>query len=444
MENQKETTLEKLGKSIKQSVTLKLLSIGILILLLLIPVAQIKNLISERELYKVEAIREVSNKWGGSQTIAGPILTIPYKTYSTDSKNKVYEYIHYAHFLPTSLDIHGQINPEIRKRGIYEIPLYNTRIKISGKYQTPNFKSLKIDPKDVVWEDAIITVGIPDMNGIKDIITLKWNDSTYSLEPSTSIKDIIPSGVSSSVRIAKNQMTSFEININLNGSENLSFVPVGKKTKVLLRSTWKDPSFNGQFIPDSHTITDDGFSAEWNVFDFNRNYPQQWTDAKYNIYASAFGVNLFMPINHYQKNMRSAKYSILIISLTFLVYFFFEILNHRKIHPFQYFLVGLSLSLFYTLLLSITEHLGFDLAYAIASTMTIVAIIGYSSAIFKQTRLTLLLGSFLTLIYVFIYVILQLQDYSLLVGSIGLFAVLVTTMYLSRKIDWYALSGAKS
>ncbi len=444
MENQKENTLEKLGKSIKQSVTLKLLSIGILILLLLIPVAQIKSLISERELYKVEAIREVSNKWGGSQTIAGPILTIPYKTYKAGKGDKIYEYIHYAHFLPDLLEIQGLINPEIRKRGIYEIPLYNAEINISGKYQMPNFRSLKIDPKDIMWEDAIVTVGIPDMNGIKDIITLKWNDSTHALEPSTSIKDIISSGVSSPVRIAKDQPTSFEIKINLNGSENLSFVPVGKKTKVMVQSTWKDPSFNGQFIPDSHTISDDGFDAEWNVFDFNRNYPQHWTDNKYEIYDSAFGVNLFMPINHYQKNMRSAKYSILIISLTFLVYFFFEILNHRRIHPFQYFLVGLSLSLFYTLLLSITEHLGFDLAYAIASMMTIVAIIGYSSAIFKQARLTLLLGSFLTLIYVFIYVILQLQDYSLLVGSIGLFAVLVTTMYLSRKIDWYALSGAKS
>ncbi|MDH5368194.1 MAG: cell envelope integrity protein CreD [Cyclobacteriaceae bacterium] len=444
MENSTNNTFERIGKSIKSSITLKLFSISILILLLLIPVSQVRTLISEREGYRYDAVREVSEKWGGQQTITGPILTIPYKTYTTDVDKEVYEHTNYAHFLPENLRISSIVNPEIRKRGIYEIPLYNTRVNIAGDFTPPDLNAFKINPQHIQWEDAFVSLGIPDMVGIKDVILLKWNKESHPFEPGLTNNDILTSGVNSKVSLLEGSSAEFSFDINLNGSEKLNFVPLGKKTNVKVTSTWTDPSFNGRYIPDHHEITEEGFEAEWNVFDFNRNYPQQWLGDIHNTYGSEFGVDLFMPVNHYQKNMRSAKYAILIITLTFLVYFFFEILNKRKIHPFQYILIGLSLSLFYTLLLSITEHFGFDSAYLISSIMVISLIVGYSSVIFNSKKLTTLLASFLALIFGFIYVILQLQDYSLLVGSVGLFVVLGVTMYLSRKIDWYALSSVKN
>ncbi|MDH5476476.1 MAG: cell envelope integrity protein CreD, partial [Cyclobacteriaceae bacterium] len=382
-------------------------------------------------------------KWGGQQTITGPILTIPYKSFSTDNEGKVYSHMHYVHFLPENIEIKSTIKPEVRKRGIYQIPLYNAEINIKGGFSAPSFEIYKVEAEHVLWDDAFISIGIPDMAGIKDVISMKWNEHIYPFEPGVSNKDIISSGVNTRVKLEEGEASKFSFVINLNGSEKLNFVPLGKKTSINVSSTWKDPSFNGRYLPDHHVITKEGFEAQWNVFDFNRNYPQQWEGDKYDVLKSSFGVDLFLPVNHYQKNMRSAKYAILIITLTFLVYFFFEILNNKKIHPFQYILIGLSLSLFYTLLLSITEHLGFDIAYLIASIMVLLLIVGYSSVIFNNRKLTGLLTIFLSLIFGFIYVILQLQDYALLVGSIGLFIVLAITMFLSRKIDWYAISAVK-
>ena len=442
MENKNFNPFEKLSKSIRSSVTIKLLSIGILILLLMIPVSQVQNLINEREGYRQQVVDEVSEKWGGEQTIVGPILTIPYKELVDAKDNTVYEYIRYAHFLPSKLDIQSSIKPDIRRRGIYEVALYNATSEFTGVFQVPNFDLFDINPELILWEEAFISVGIPDMAGINSSIELLWNKNEYSFEPGVPTKDVIVSGISARLNVNEEKENSFAFSLDLNGSKSYSFVPVGKETSAQMESSWKNPSFSGRFLPDDHHIGDKGFSATWKVFDFNRNYPQQWLGTAYDLSLSVFGVDLFMPINHYQKNMRSAKYAFLIIALSFLVYFFFEILNKRRIHPFQYILVGLSLSIFYVLLLSFTEHIGFDSAYAIAAIMVIALIVGYSSAIFKSKRLTILLSLFLLLIYSFIYVILQLQDYSLLVGSIGLFIVLSITMYLSRKIDWYDLSSS--
>jgi len=170
----------------------------------------------------------------------------------------------------------------------------------------------------------------------------------------------------------------------------------------------------------------------------NRTYPQQWTDDSYYIDDSAFGVGLLFPVDQYQKSLRSAKYAIMFISLTFLVFFFTELLNKKRIHPIQYLLVGLGLSIFYSLLVSLSEHMSFNWAYLIAGVSIIGLITAYAHSIFKNLRLTAILSLILVILYLFLFTILQLQDYSLLLGSIGLFLTLAIVMYLSRKIDWYA------
>jgi inner membrane protein len=217
----------------------------------------------------------------------------------------------------------------------------------------------------------------------------------------------------------------------------MGFMPLGKQTQASLEATWPSPSFDGNFLPESRQVRADGFEARWKVLDLNRNYPHLFLDNTYSFQGSDFGVRFIQPANDYQKNTRTGKYALLVIGLTFLIFFFFEILRKTRIHPFQYLLVGLALVLFYMLVLSISEHLGFAGAYFIASAATIGLICGYGAFIMPPAKNALLLGVFLIAIYGFIYVVLQLEDYALLVGSLGLFAVLAAVMYLSRRVNWY-------
>ncbi|MBC8485734.1 MAG: cell envelope integrity protein CreD [Bacteroidetes bacterium] len=437
---QKQSSYESFSKWMKNSITLKLIIIGFLILILLIPSKMIDSLIKERESTRDSAIVEVGSKWGKTQTIAGPVLTVPYKDFIKNEDDKVKENIKFAHFLPEELDITGKIHPQNLNRGIYEIVVYNSELKFNGSFSPPNFKELNISENDLIWEDAFLTIGITDMRGIKEKIELNWDDKQFLVSPGLESRDIIQSGVSANVPIdtvnINNKNYTFSYNININGSEELNFIPLGKETNVTLNSSWNNPGFDGAFLPDKREITDDGFNAEWKILHLNRAYPQQWKGNSYNIDESKFGVKLLFPVNEYQKIMRSSKYSILFIFLTFLVFFFVEVINKKRIHPLKYLLVGLGLTIFYTLLLSLTEHLNFNYAYLIASVSIILLITFYSKNFLVSKFLTILMGVILTALYLFLYSLLQLQDYALLMGSIGLFIVLAIVMYFSRKIDY--------
>lgn len=440
MENTDKNILMKIGDGIKNSIMVKLISIGIIALMLLIPASSIESLIYERQLNREVAIEEVSSKWGGQQTISGPILTVPYKVYYKAKDEELKYSVHRAHFLPKRLSITGNINPEQRKRGIYEVVLYNTDLSVSGQFDRPNFSIWNIADDDVLWEEAYVSIGIPDMSGIQKNMALQWNDAMVPIEAGIPDHDVLSSGLSSRINISSAKSYDFKFNIDLNGSKQLRFTPVGKETLVKLSSSWANPSFNGKFLPDDREVTDTGFSAEWEVLDVNRNYPQQWQGNAQSIADSAFGVDFILPVDEYQKNMRSAKYALLVVALSFIIFFLIEILNKKRFHPFQYIMVGLTIVLFYTLLLSFSEHFGFNSAYLISSIMVVGLITIYVAGVFKTPRLTILVALLLTIIYFFIFVILQLQDYALLVGSLGLFMALAALMYLSRNINWYQLS----
>lgn len=206
-----------------------------------------------------------------------------------------------------------------------------------------------------------------------------------------------------------------------------------------IKSKWQNPSFIGSFLPDEREINTDGFSANWKVLHLNRPYPQNFRGSVQGIYESSFGVNLIVPVDEYQKSMRSAKYAVIFITLTFLIFFFVQILNGVKIHPIQYIIVGLALCVFYTLLIALSEHIAFKFSYLISSVSIIGLITLYAKSIFNNKKLTTLICLILATLYLFIYSIIQMEDYALLMGSVGLFIVLATIMYLSRKIDWYAI-----
>ncbi|MCH7513607.1 MAG: cell envelope integrity protein CreD [Bacteroidetes bacterium] len=437
------TLIEKVNNWMKNSVTLKLVIITILMLLLLIPTLMIKDIINEREELSNQAIEEVSSKWAERQQINGPILTIPL-IYEYDINNKIVTTIKYWHLLPENLKIDGKIEPEKLRRGIYEVVVYKSNLSVKGNFdlvQQPDRANLK----EIKYDQSFLTIGISDLRGIKNQINFKWDKQNLSVKPGSKISSLAYSGVTVDLPNIQDKIgkkVNFEFLLNLRGSQNISFVPVGSTTEVNLSSGWESPSFNGNFLPDTREINSDGFKANWLILQLNRNFPQSWieTDQSTKMKEAAFGVDLIIPLDDYQKSMRSAKYAVMTIALTFLVFFLVEILNKRKIHPFQYILVGLALCLFYILLVSITEHSNFNFAYGI-STLGIVSMVTlYSLSIFKAKKLTILLTSTLVGIYGFLFVTFQLSDYALLMGSIGLTLILGATMYFTRKINWYKLN----
>lgn len=439
------SSFEKFNNWSKNSVGVRVFTIIFLILILLIPVSMVKNLIRERERFQENAIYEISDKWGSHQTITGLVVSIPYYTYSTskDEKGfiKTHKHKHFAHFLPNNLNINGTISPEKRYRGIYEVVVYNSELSIEGSFDEIDTDKLGLDSQNILWDQATINLGISDLRSIQNDVVIDWGGEELNFNPGVQSKDVIYSGISTNIILDDStKKYNFKVNLNLNGSKGISFTPLGKTTKVNINSNWADPSFNGAFLPDNRNVSDSGFVAKWEVLHLNRNYPQEFTGENNQINSSTFGVDLIMPVDEYQKSMRSVKYAVMFISLTFLFYFFSQIKKRVRIHPIQYLIIGLAICLFFTLLIALSEHMHFQYAYLLGSLAIISIITSYSYFIFKDKLITSLLAGILVMLYGFIYVIIQMQDFSLLIGSLGLFIILSCVMYLSRNIDWYNLS----
>jgi inner membrane protein len=432
---------EKISFWTRNRLIFKAIIIGILTLLLLIPTVMIRQIIREREDRQEEAGNEISSKWSGKQTLTGPVLSIPYTENYKDEAGNVKSVVKYLHILPEKLVVTGELFPEKRYRSIFEIVVYNSKLKYSGYFPQINSEIINVSKTNLLPEKAFISFGISDLRGIEDQINFKWNNNSLSFNPGVETNDVIQSGINTRLPVnlsdSFTKQYNFSFDLNLKGSQRLYFVPVGKITEVNISSKWNSPGFDGAFLPDNRNIDDKGFTASWKVLNMNRNYPQYWLESSYKIEDSAFGINLLMPMDNYQKSTRSVKYAILLISLTFMIFFFIEIKNTKLLHPFHYILVGLALCIFYTLLVSFSEHINFNLAYIIAALLTIGMIYLYSSSILKDRKLSFLIVSVLFILYGFIFTIIQLEDYALLMGSIGLFTALALIMFYSRKIDWY-------
>ncbi|MBU0483635.1 MAG: cell envelope integrity protein CreD [Proteobacteria bacterium] len=433
-------TIKKTSEYFSSSATMKIMTIGLLVVVLLIPSAMVSSLMHERESRRDGVVGEINQKWGGSQTITGPFFTVPYKSYYKDEKGQEKFNILYLHILPEKLDIVGEMAPEVRYRGIYEAVLYNTRLEIAGNFAMPPLGQTDIDPKNVMWDKAVFSVGISDMRGIKDSIVVNYNNQAYKVSPGLKTMDLAGAGVQAVIPLSLNSTeNNFSLRLDLNGSEMLHFVPVGEKTEVALKSSWPSPSFNGAFLPATREVSDQGFSALWRVLSLNRNFPQFWQGGSYKVKEASFGLNLIITADIYQKSTRISKYALMFIVFTFAAFFFSEVINRNRVHPIQYLLIGLAIILFYVLLLAISEHLSFDLAYIISALAITATITGYSQGILKNKHFTLTVSAILAVLYAYLYIVLQLEDYALIMGGIGLFIVLATVMYITRKIDWYAL-----
>ncbi len=419
----------------KESVTLRIILVAGLIIALLIPLWMIQSLIYERQAYRNEAVKEISKSWAGPQTIAGPIITVVTKHEKTNKGGNKVESRRRSFYLPENLSIEAKVIPEKRYRGIYSAIVYKSDLIIKGNFDLQTMKDKLYDPN---LEEVYLSFNVDDPKGIQQNIVLKWDDVVQRIDPGLKEKNIFTNGFHSVIAINKDKpLGSFEINLSLNGVDDLNFVPMGKSTEVNVTSTWSNPAFIGNFLPAERNISDKGFTASWNVNHFNREFPQEWNQTTQNIFNDKFGLKFYIPADEYQQAMRSSKYGLLIIILTFVSFFFVEVFSGKAIHPIQYMLIGLALIIFYSLLLSLSEYIRFQYSYLISGVLVISLIGFYTQSIFRSRKIFLSITAMLTSFYGFVYVLLQLQDYSLLLGNIALFLILAAIMFFTRKINWF-------
>lgn len=416
----------------------ELLILGGLVVVLMIGIWMIRSLVAERSARAKAAQEEIASSWGQAQTIGGPVLIVPFR-------NRVSLTTQRARFLPARLHIKGQLKPERRHRGIFTSVLYRGDLDVEGAFAPADFSTWGVPAEDIFWDQAVLTVGVTDLRGMRGNPVLKWGERAIAFSGGSADAALWKTGLTANVPVTVGEGNTFSFQLRLNGSEDISFLPLGGETVVDLASNWPDPSFSGAFLPESRTITPAQFNARWSVSSLARSYPQRWRDfgeentaALAAIESSAFGVGLFSPVGHYQKTERSMKYAALFIVLTFLTFFLYELLSPVTLHPVQYFLVGGALCLFYLLLLSISEHVAFGITYAIASIATIALITSYGAAILRSAIRVTGLALVLSLLYGYLYVLLQAEDWALLMGSIGLFLILALVMYTTRRVDWGA------
>lgn len=425
------------------SKSIKVVVIAFLVLLLLIPMFMIKDMIRERGQTQSQAIAEVSQKWSLAQTVTGPYINLKYPMYYEENGTKRLTMGNVTLF-PDELSVDGQLKTETLQRGIYKVNVYQSELVIKGSFSSEELRKSNLSMDALQYDRAAICLNLTDMRGLSEQVSIRLNDSVYVFEPGMDGQGIDNMGVHAIVNLSalkEDGRLPYEMNIKLKGSQSISFTPLGKTTKVSLKANWNTPSFDGNFLPEKRHITESDFSAQWQVLNLNRNYSQVLVDYPTtgirDIKDSSFGVNLKMPVEQYQQSMRSTKYAVLIILLTFTVIFFTEIMEKTCIHALQYLLVGLALCLFYSLLLSLSEHIGFGSAYLVASVLTIALVGGYMLGIIKRKKPALIMTGLLVVLYIYVFILIQLETYALLAGSLGLFVILAMVMYFSKKIDWF-------
>ena len=429
---------------------LRLLSIGFLALLLLLPIGMISGLVDERQARRRDVLDEITSKWGHAQSITGPALVVPYvvRWAETGPANQTIarSETRTATFLPERLQARGEIASETRERGIFSVPVYRLGLIVEGEFARPDLAALGIESTEILWHRAQLAIGIADARAIQQETAVRWNDDSIDFLPGTGDFAEGGAGIHARLDLSKpDDRYRFSFPLELNGSLALSFTPFGRQTDIELVADSASPSFQGNWLPVEREIASDRFEARWSIPFLGRNYPQAWRESdsgealRNAIGSSRFGVDFVGPLDHYRMAERSVKYAGLFILLTFASVWLVEVLAGLRVHPIQYLLLGGALCLFYLLELSLAEHLGFPLAYALASSAIVAMIGGYAKVVLQRRSRAAVVAAGVAALYVYLYVLLQSEDYALLIGSAGLFAILGSIMYATRRVDWYAV-----
>jgi len=440
---------EQTSFSFMQSTTARVIMVGLLTLALLIPLQYVKGIINERQHLQEEVKNDISQKWGGSVYVLGPVLKLPYNIVNeTEVVDKATKKItirrsistDYLYIFPEQLDISTAVKTTKKHRSNYEAAVFTSDMKLKGFYPAPDLAKHNIAAENVRWDKASVIMSTNTLKSIKGAVNISVKGNKYNFEPLAKLTENESLSTLQTTNINLNGAITgtlpFEMKISYDGSEQLGIVPVGKYTTAKMNGNWPSPKFDGNFLPGDSTVTDAGFNASWKISQLNRPFAQQYITTIPDLSKYTFDVDFFIPVDEYQQNERASKYGFLVIGLTFLIFFLIQSISKIVIHIFQYAMIGLALIMFYTLLISITEHSSFKLAYLIAGLSVVVMVALYSVSILKDKRFPLFIGASLAALYTFIYVIIQLENYALLAGSIGLFFILGAVMYFSRKINW--------
>ena len=430
--------------------------IGGLILLLLIPLRMIHGLVQDRASYREEARHSVQNSWTGEQKVIGPILVVPFVEHTErkvwDDQRKEYRVSQFreSHQLlvaPASLEIEGKVETEERKRGLYAIPVYTAALSLRGSFNTQAMvDAVAANGASVTWGKPFLTVLVSDLRGITSQPTINWDGEKLAFASGPGIEGAM-SGMHAGLPDLDSsaaQDHAFEMDLLVRGMEQIAFAPLGRDTRVSLNSPWPHPSFIGRFLPVDHNVTDAGFSAHWLASSFSGDINTALVDCALGkcslLVNNTFGVSLIQSVDIYLQAERSIKYGVLFLSLTFTLFFLYEVTKQLAVHPVQYLLVGLALSIFFLLLVSLSERLPFGVAYSVAAAACSLVLAGYVSGVLRSAKSGAMFAGLLGVLYATLYMIIRSEDNALLMGSLLLFLVLSVVMMATRHMDWYAVS----
>lgn len=460
---------------LRRSAGLKLILICALVLLMAIPAMFIGAISFERSSAAEDVTRQVSQRYGGEQTIIGPILSIPYQTTLPGGTVQTGHYILY----PDSGEVDfGSVDVDVKTQSLYKIPVYSATGHLRATFNDP-IKQLELTGLQLRMEDARFLISLTDVRGLKRDIQLRGTGSVMNqFEPAAEngqsrpgipavygqnqegsriiVKEAIPArhhealpqfgqwlSVPAAPYLSKSGAVSISADLHLSGAQSLSFPPFAKSTEIKLASNWPDPGFQGEFTPAQREISEHGFTASWSMPYLSRAIRGEGRaeNVMRGLTSNMVRVKFVNTDNPYQTVNRALKYSVLFIGLVFLAYFLFEIIVGTPVHPAQYILIGLAQAIFYLLLLAFAERIGFVSAFAIAATLTIIITAGYAGAVFGRRSYILKAGSVFAIVYGLLFVLMRLEDFALMVGSLASFTAIAATMYLTRDINWY---GAQS
>lgn len=419
---------QKLPLSFGKSITIKAIVIVGLMIVLLLPVALVGELVDNRQRSSQDISTEITSQWGEQLELGTPCIL-------NGVLNEIGQYEPTSALFADSLSLNSDINVQELHRGIYKTQVYSTTITADFNFLDDVLKSwMKSNPEQ--WNFIYVFIPINN-NTIQGDVSVTLNGKNleissyyYNYRPSLS-SNILGNGIRAKIYsddILNVDDLNFKVAFGVTGSQQLSFSSIARNASIKVSSAWNSPSFYGNPLPVIREVTNSGFTAQWSVVNIS---------GVSNTSAKIFGVKLVSPVNHYLQVERSIKYAYMFIALTFLAFFLVEITCKTRIHPIQYFLVSAALILFYTLLLSLSEHINFSASYFVSMAATVSLITCYTHTILRKWSLTWAMCAWFVILYLFLFVMLQMEDYALLVGSLGLFTALGATMYILRNVKWY-------
>lgn len=437
----------------------KIIIIVVLGLLLLIPMTFINSVVKDRIRYQNEAISSIIEPVGDSANIQGVVIAIPYLEKFIDSDTKEIGYTRkYIFYMPNEYNVTGDVEVTSLSRGIFKAPIFNSKLNITGRFDKYNDEIYNLDENNtiILYDEAMIILGIGNKKNLMKLpnILINQNEELKYYEKNINI-DLNMFNNKFLYTISRDSILNgfnFNITMDIQGGNSLIITPLASENTFKISSKWKDPSFTGGFLPTKREVNNNGFNAEWNIASFNTSFTKYWTSDENSNRLNNIDNNQYYTSNqesnnvlisflllndNYQKTSRSVKYAILFIFIPFFVLFLCEVLSKKRIHPVQYILIGIANAIFYLLLLAISEHINFNISYFLSALMVTALTSIYIGYIIKSPRYTISMAIVESLIYIFLFGILQLTDYALLMGTLGLFAVIALAMYFTRNVDWY-------